>query len=317
MGVIDDLRRELEKAAQEAKRQTEAATAQQRQNLPTPPQTEDAPGNAISTSALPMPPAKRLAVVTCMDTRVLVEKAFDLRPGDAHILRNAGGLVTDDVLRSLAVSHHLLGIEQVIVVGHTDCGLMTFRDADLRARIRQKMGPAANLPGTFGAFSNVETNVRAQMRRVRASGLFPPALVVRGFVYELKTGRLNEVAPESAAAPVPAPPALRAVPGSVPTARVGGRLVREGLQKVSLASVAAASSPSADDFRRKVETMERSEAAPLNALPSSSPASSPAFDLGLPDAPDDLLGASARELVRAFVLGGVLNEPRGRRTPRH
>ncbi len=310
MGLMDDLRRELEKAAQEAKRQVEAAAAQ-RQNLPAPPRTEDAPNDFVPTGALPLPPAKRLAVVTCMDTRVLVEKALDLRAGDAHILRNAGGLVTDDVLRSLAVSHHLLGIEQVFVVGHTDCGLMTFRDADLRARIRQKMGPTANVPGAFGAFSDVETNVRAQMRRVRASGLFPPALVVRGFVYELKTGRLNEVAPVSVAAPATSAAAPRPAPGPLPTARVGGRLVREGLQKV--ASAPPAPAPSADDFRRKVEAMEQGEAAPLNSL-------APAFDLGLPDATlaalDGPLGADARELVRAFVLGGVLNEPRGRRTPR-
>lgn len=307
MGLMDDLRRELEKAAQETKRQVEIAA---------PPQTGAAPGDFVPTAALPLPPAKRLAVVTCMDTRVLVEKALNLRAGDAHILRNAGGLVTDDVLRSLAVSHHLLGIEQIFVVGHTDCGLMTFRDADLRAHIRQKMGPTANLPGAFGAFSDPETNVRVQMRRIRASGLFPPALLVRGFVYELKTGRLNEVAP----AGIREPAASSTVPaGLIPTARVDGRLVRQGLQKVASAPTAAPPlPPSAEDFRRKVETMEQDEAAPLNALVSS-----PAFDLGLPEsaqnavsAPDSPLGANARELIRAFVLGGVLNKPRGRGVPR-
>lgn len=323
MGLMDDLRRELERAAAEAQRQ--AAAGRRQQNAPT---GSGGPAldlglndtSATPTGTLPLPPAKRLAVVTCMDTRVLVEKALNLRAGDAHILRNAGGLVTDDVLRSLAVSHHALGVQGIIVMGHTDCGMMTFRDDDLRARIRQKMGPAAHLPGTFGAFTSVEASVQAQLRRVRASGLFPPSVSLRGCVYDLKTGRLSEVTPTVAASAAPGrAPQTPALPAA--TARVGGRLQRQGLQKAALASPALPVGPTTDDFRRKVETMQRDEAAPLNVLGPSVPM--PAFDLDIPPDPATAppsgrttFALSARDLLRALVLGSVVAAPRAKRPSR-
>ncbi len=132
-----------------------------------------------------------------MDTRVLVEKALNLRAGDAHILRNAGGLATSDVLRSLAVSVHLLEVNQIVLIGHTGCGMMTFEDDELRARIREKMGGAVRVP-EIGAFGDVETSVREQIRHVRTCPWIPDTVSVRGFVYDLKTGRLAEVSFERA-----------------------------------------------------------------------------------------------------------------------
>jgi carbonic anhydrase len=140
--------------------------------------------------------------------------------------------VTDDVLRSLAVSHHLLGVDKFIVVGHTDCGLMTFRDADLRARIRQRWGrrePAGDVRRVFATWKRTS----APRFAVFARRFVPARASVRGFVYELRTGRLNEVA---AARRHPGASRIFGCPRRPdPTARVGGRLVREGLQKVASA----------------------------------------------------------------------------------
>jgi carbonic anhydrase len=144
---------------------------------------------------LPMPPARKLAVVACMDARLTIEQALGLRTGDAHIIRNAGGIVTEDAIRSLIISHHLLGTQEFIIINHTDCGMLTFRDEELRAKLRQNTGAAAVAPSSFHAFSRVEDNVREQIQRVRSHPWVPAHIPVRGFVYDVGSGRLHEVKP--------------------------------------------------------------------------------------------------------------------------
>jgi carbonic anhydrase len=148
---------------------------------------------------LAMPPARKLAIVACMDARLTVEQALGLKTGEAHIIRNAGGIVTEDVLRSLILSHHLLGTQEFIIINHTDCGMLTFKDEGLRAQLQEKTGTAVAIPAHFHAFSDVEENVRQQVERVKSHPWIPQHIPVRGFVYDMKTGRLNEVSEESAA----------------------------------------------------------------------------------------------------------------------
>jgi carbonic anhydrase len=147
---------------------------------------------------LAMPPARKLAIVACMDARLTVEQALGLKTGEAHIIRNAGGIVTEDALRSLIISHHLLGTQEFIIINHTDCGMLTFKDEGLRAQLQEKTGAAVATPAHFHAFSDLEENVREQMQRVKSHPWIPQHIPVRGFVYDVKTGRLNEVREESA-----------------------------------------------------------------------------------------------------------------------
>ena len=142
---------------------------------------------------LPMPPGRKLAIVACMDARMTVEQLAGLNTGDAHIIRNAGGLVTEDAIRSLVISHHLLGTNEFIVINHTDCGMLTFKDEDLRARLEQETGVATVAPAQFHAFADVEANVRRQVNRIRSHPWIPKSIPVRGFVYDVKTGKLAEV----------------------------------------------------------------------------------------------------------------------------
>src|SRR5215813_9128680 len=137
-------------------------------------------------------PARRLAVVTCMDTR-LTKATLGLEDGDAHIIRNAGGIVTEDSLRSLLVSHYLLGTEEFMVINHTDCGLMSATEEDLRARIQNCAGTAAVAPAHFYAFQNIEENVRHQLQKLRTHPWIPKEVAVRGFVYDVSSGRLREI----------------------------------------------------------------------------------------------------------------------------
>ena len=139
------------------------------------------------------PPARRLAVVACMDARITVEELLGLRAGDAHVIRNAGGVVTDDVLRSLIISHHLLGTREFMIIEHTDCGMLTFRDEELRARLERETGRPAEAPARFHAFQDLEANLVEQIARVRAHPWIPDGLPVRGFVYDVRTGQLTEV----------------------------------------------------------------------------------------------------------------------------
>ncbi len=142
---------------------------------------------------LPIPPARRLAVVACMDARLTIEPMLGLETGDAHIIRNAGGIVTEDALRSLVISHHLLGTREFVVINHTDCGMLTFRDDELRARLELESGTATVAPAAIHAFGDLEANVRNQVAKIRSHPWIPDRLPVRGFVYDVKTGRLREV----------------------------------------------------------------------------------------------------------------------------
>jgi carbonic anhydrase len=137
---------------------------------------------------LPMPPGRRFAVVTCMDARLDPAKFLGLQEGDAHVIRNAGGIATDDALRSLVISHHLLGTQEAIVIGHEDCGMLTFENPDLHAKLDGKGDSIDFLP-----FSDLDERVRASVRAIRESPLLPDSYTATGFVYDVRTGRLREV----------------------------------------------------------------------------------------------------------------------------
>lgn len=141
-------------------------------------------------SALALPPGRKLAVLACMDARLTVEDVLGLRTGDAHIIRNAGGLATDDAIRSLVISQHLLGTEEVIVVEHTGCGMLTFRDDEVAADLAEKTGTVTDI--TFGAFAALEANLRAQLERIRAHPWISD-VPVHGVIFEVETGRLRPV----------------------------------------------------------------------------------------------------------------------------
>ena len=139
-------------------------------------------------------PQRKLAVLTCMDTRLSI-RTLGLKTGEAHIIRNAGGIVTDDSLRSLLVSHYLLGTEEFMIINHTDCGLMHTSEQDLRTRIQNRAGTAAIAPAFFYAFQNIEENVRHQLQKLRTHPWIPEKVAVRGFVYDVTTGLLREIKP--------------------------------------------------------------------------------------------------------------------------
>ncbi|HXG33467.1 MAG TPA: carbonic anhydrase [Bryobacteraceae bacterium] len=143
---------------------------------------------------LPIPPARKLAVVACMDARLDVEAMLGLNIGDAHIIRNAGGVVTDDALRSLIISHHLLGTQEFMIINHTDCGMLTFTDESLRNRLTKETGTAVASPPAFHTFTDLDEHVRQQIQKIRAHPWIPRSIAVRGFVYDVRDGRLREVA---------------------------------------------------------------------------------------------------------------------------
>jgi len=142
---------------------------------------------------LAMPPKRKLAIVACMDARLTVEQVLGLNTGDAHIIRNAGGIVTEDAIRSLLISHYLLGTQEFMIINHTDCGMLTFKDADLLERLEREKGVSVLAPSHFHAFENLEPNVRRQIQRVKSHHWVPKEIPVRGFIYDVKTGKLNEV----------------------------------------------------------------------------------------------------------------------------
>jgi carbonic anhydrase len=139
----------------------------------------------------PMPPAKRVAVVACMDARIETGRLLGLEEGDAHVIRNAGGVVSDDVIRSLAISQRLLGTTEIVLIHHTDCGMLTFKDDALKAQIEKDTG--LRPPFALEAFSDLEDDVRQSIRRIKASPFVPHKDSIRGFVYHVATGRLDEV----------------------------------------------------------------------------------------------------------------------------
>ena len=142
--------------------------------------------------ALTPRPARKLAILTCMDTRLSI-RTMGLKTGDAHIIRNAGGIVTDDAVRSLVISHYLLGTEEFMVINHTDCGLMHTTEQDLRTRIQNRAGTAAIAPAFFYAFQNIDENVRHQLQKLRSHPWIPKEVAVRGFVYDVSSGLLREI----------------------------------------------------------------------------------------------------------------------------
>ena len=140
---------------------------------------------------LPLPPARGVAVVACMDARINVYAILGLSEGDSHVIRNAGGVVTDDAIRSLAISQRLLGTREVILIHHTDCGMLTFSDDDFKAAIQADTG--IKPPWAAEAFSDLNEDVRQSVARVKASPFIPHTGAVRGFVFDVATGQLDEV----------------------------------------------------------------------------------------------------------------------------
>ena len=140
---------------------------------------------------LPMPPGRHVAVLACMDARLNPYEVLGLSLGDAHIIRNAGGVATDDAIRSLVISQRLLGTTEIILIHHTDCGMLTFHDDDVKAQIEADTG--IRPPFALEAFADVDTDVRQSIARIKASPFIPRRDAVRGFVYEVETGRLREV----------------------------------------------------------------------------------------------------------------------------
>lgn len=155
-------------------------------------QANSAYASRFDLGHLPIAPAKKLAVIACMDARLTIEPMRGLQTGDAHIIRNAGGLVTDDALRSLIISHALLGIETFFVIEHTDCGMLTFKDQELQRRLREETGWEAS-GITFGAFADLKANLKEQVRKIKESPFLPDSIEVHGFMFDVKTGKLNEI----------------------------------------------------------------------------------------------------------------------------
>jgi carbonic anhydrase len=140
---------------------------------------------------LPLPPARQLAVVACMDARLNVYGLLGLQEGEAHVIRNAGGAVTDDTIRSLAISQRLLGTREIILIHHTECGMLTFTDDGFRSAIEQETG--IRPPWAAEAFSDLDEDVRQSVNRINASPFIPVKDSVRGFVFDVSTGQLREV----------------------------------------------------------------------------------------------------------------------------
>ncbi|MFQ5981788.1 MAG: beta-class carbonic anhydrase [Woeseiaceae bacterium] len=145
----------------------------------------------FTKSGTPLPPAKKAAVVACMDARIETGRLLGLEEGDVHVIRNAGGVVTEDVLRSLVISQRLLGTEEIILIHHTDCGMLTFHDDEVKAQIEDDTGLRPSF--ALEAFPNLEDDVRQSIRRIRANPFVPNKDKIRGFIYDVETGRLNEV----------------------------------------------------------------------------------------------------------------------------
>jgi carbonic anhydrase len=140
---------------------------------------------------LPMPPGKALAVVACMDARLNVYALLGLEEGQAHVIRNAGGVVTEDVIRSLAISQHLLGTKEIVLVHHTDCGMLTFTDDEVKADIESKTGLRPHF--ALEAFADLERDIRQSIARIKASPFVPSKDSIRGFIYDVANGQLQEV----------------------------------------------------------------------------------------------------------------------------
>jgi carbonic anhydrase len=140
---------------------------------------------------LPRPPAKRVAVVACMDARLALHKLLGLEEGEAHVICNAGGVVTDDAIRSLSISQRLLGTEEIVLIHHTDCGMQTFTDDEFKKAVQEDTGVKPSW--AVETFDDLEGDVRQSVARIKASPFIPRKESLRGFVYEVETGKLREV----------------------------------------------------------------------------------------------------------------------------
>jgi carbonic anhydrase len=154
-------------------------------------QNNEAFAEGFDKGELPLPPARKVAIVACMDARLNPYPILGLSLGDAHVIRNAGGVITDDEIRSLAISQHLLGTEEIMLIHHTDCGMLTFSDAEFEQMLEQEAGRRPEWRPR--SFPDLEASVRDSMQRIRESPFIPRTDAVRGFVYDVKTGRLHEV----------------------------------------------------------------------------------------------------------------------------
>ena len=141
---------------------------------------------------LPMPPGRHVAVLTCMDARLDPARFLGLQEGDAHVIRNAGGRASEDAIRSLVISQQLLGTNTVVVIHHTDCGMLTFSNADLRAKLKQELNADADHID-FLPFKDLEQSVRDDVATIKASPLIPKSIAVSGFIYDVRSGRLLPV----------------------------------------------------------------------------------------------------------------------------
>jgi len=145
----------------------------------------------FTKGSLPMPPAKQIAIVVCMDARLETGALLRLAEGDAHVIRNAGGVVRDDVIRSLTISQRLLGTREIMLIHHTDCGMLTFEDDELKQQILDETGMKPQF--AMEAFNDLDADVRQSIARVKANPYIPHKEQVRGFVYDVESGQLREV----------------------------------------------------------------------------------------------------------------------------
>ena len=151
----------------------------------------EAYASSFDKGGLPLPPARKVAVVACMDARLNPSYLLGLEEGDAHVIRNAGGVITDDEIRSLSISQRLLGTEEIILIHHTDCGMLTFQDDDFRRQIQEDTGIKPQWAAE--SFADLEEDVRQSKARIEASPFVPHKESIRGFIYDVDTGRLQEV----------------------------------------------------------------------------------------------------------------------------
>ena len=158
-------------------------------------QANEAYAATFDRGHLPLPPARRIAIVTCMDARILPSRALGLAEGDAHVIRNAGGRARD-ALRSIIISQRLLGTREVAVIHHTDCGMLTFSNRDLRRKVQDDLGQDTG-EFDFLPFQNLDDSVREDIEFLQATQLLDPQTLIRGFVYDVTTGKLREVRQEA------------------------------------------------------------------------------------------------------------------------
>lgn len=146
------------------------------------------------TGPLPLPPSKHVAVLACMDARIDVYRVLGIKEGESHVIRNAGGVVTDDEIRSLAISQRLLGTTEIILIHHTDCGMLTFTDDDFKRSIQDEIGIKPNWAAE--SFPDIDEDVRQSLKRIENSPFVTATTSLRGFVFDVTTGKLNEVLPD-------------------------------------------------------------------------------------------------------------------------